>query len=116
MKVICKLCGREYEYNKSKRQGHRKTVCRSCNVIKFRHQRKIKAVEYKGGKCAICGYNRCMRALVFHHIDETKKDFGFSYKGVCRNWELVKKELDKCVLVCSNCHMEIHEGLINIPG
>lgn len=72
---------------------------------------KLKAVEYKGSKCINCGYNKCMRALVFHHIDPSQKDFGIS-ADTSRNWKKVVAELDKCVLLCHNCHAEVHEGLI----
>ena len=72
---------------------------------------KLMAIRYKGGKCEICGYDKCVGALEFHHKDPTTKDFGISSKGYTRSWELVKSELDKCVLVCANCHREIHEGL-----
>ena len=51
-------------------------------------------------------------ALEFHHLDPSQKDFGISSKGYTRSWDKVKEELDKCILVCSNCHREIHSGLI----
>lgn len=76
---------------------------------------KLKALTYKGGRCQCCNYDRCLSALEFHHTDPNEKDFGISAKGYTRSWETVKKELDKCVLVCSNCHREIHEGLIECP-
>jgi len=74
-----------------------------------RRRKKIKelAVAYKGGKCEICGYNRCIAALEFHHKDPTQKEFGIASKGYTRSWERVKAELDKCQLVCSNCHREL---------
>lgn len=64
-----------------------------------------------GGKCAICGYNRCLSALDLHHLNPEEKDFTISY-NTNRAWEEVNKEIQKCILVCSNCHREIHEGLI----
>lgn len=66
------------------------------------------AIEYKGGKCTICGYNNCNEALDFHHLDGGSKDFGISSKGYTRSWESVREELNKCILVCANCHREIH--------
>jgi len=72
------------------------------------------AVEYKGGKCESCGYNKCIDALDFHHVNEKEKEFGLSQSGLTRSWERTKKESDKCVLVCANCHREIHAGLLNI--
>lgn len=56
-----------------------------------------------------CGYNKCLAALEFHHPN-SDKDFGLSQKGITRSWEKVKLELDKCELVCCNCHKEIHWG------
>jgi len=66
------------------------------------------AIDYKGGKCAICGYNKCKQALEFHHLDQNGKDFGISAKGYSRSWNKVKQEIDKCMIVCANCHREIH--------
>ncbi|MFA6392033.1 MAG: HNH endonuclease, partial [Patescibacteria group bacterium] len=66
------------------------------------------AISFKGERCTICGYNRCKQALEFHHLFQAK-EFGISAKGYTRSWDKVKKELDKCVLVCANCHREIHQ-------
>lgn len=73
------------------------------------------AREYKGDKCAICGYSRCEDALDFHHIDPSKKDFGLSLKGLTRSWEKIKIEIEKCVLLCANCHREVHAGITQLP-
>ena len=69
---------------------------------------KEQAIAYLGGKCERCGYNRCNAALDFHHKDPSQKDFGIAAKGHTRSWDAIKKELDKCELVCSNCHREIN--------
>ena len=66
------------------------------------------AIEYKGGKCEKCGYSRCMEALEFHHCDPTQKDFSISSKGYTRSWDKVRSELDKCMMLCANCHREFH--------
>lgn len=66
------------------------------------------AVTYKGGKCERCGYDRCIDALEFHHIDPVQKDFTISAKGYTRSWNKVKAELDKCIMLCANCHRELH--------
>jgi len=66
------------------------------------------AIEYKGGECSICNYNRCIDALEFHHNSSSGKDFSISDKGYTRSWNRVKEELDKCVILCANCHREIH--------
>ena len=81
-------------------------------VDKRRKKIKILAIAYKGGKCQFCGYNRCAGALEFHHLDPKLKDFGLGANGLTRSWKRTQKELDKCVLICSNCHKEIHAGLL----
>lgn len=81
-------------------------------VSKRRKRIKEMAIDYKGGKCIFCGYNRSHSALDFHHIDAASKEFGVSLDGLTRSWERTKKELDKCVLVCANCHREIHAGIL----
>ena len=70
---------------------------------------RARAADYLGGKCRICGYDKCLSALEFHHIDPLEKDFAISDK--LTSWEAIRAELDKCVLVCANCHREIHEGM-----
>lgn len=87
---------------------------RRRNVVYVQNRRrKIKemSVEYKGGKCEKCGYNKCNRALEFHHLNPTDKKFSISHKGYTRSWSKVKKELDKCIMVCANCHAEIHNEI-----
>lgn len=81
-------------------------------VKTFRQKLKEKAIEYKGGCCEKCGYDRCNSALEFHHLDPNEKDFGIGSYSVL-SWEKIKPELDKCVMVCANCHREIHEELNN---
>ena len=81
-----------------------------------KRRRKIKemAVEYKGGECNICGYKRFLGALEFHHLDSKNKDFGLAESGLTRSWERTKAELDKCILICSNCHKEVHGKLLDL--
>ena len=82
------------------------------NVTSWRHRTKQKLVEYKGGKCQVCGYNKCITCLDFHHTDPTEKEMKIS--GSTKSFEKQKKEVDKCVLVCHNCHGEIHAGMVKI--
>ncbi len=77
-------------------------------VHKRRRKVRQMAVAYKGGHCQRCGYDRCIDALEFHHSDSSKKDFSISEKGYTRSWDKVKEELDKCTLLCANCHREVH--------
>lgn len=81
-------------------------------VADRRRRLRQKAVEYGGGECQLCGYKKCINALSFHHKDPTQKDFGLSARGLTRSWEKMKPEIDKCILVCANCHAEMHAGLI----
>lgn len=74
----------------------------------YRRGIKAQAVKYKGGRCEICGYDKCMDALDFHHLSPKEKDFNIS--GGTKSFESIKPELDKCILVCANCHREIHAG------
>jgi len=80
-------------------------------VQKRRRIVRDKAIDYKGGHCQVCGYSNCREALEFHHLDAHWKDFGISDRGYTRSWTRIVKELDKCVLLCANCHREVHSGL-----
>lgn len=84
--------------------------CKKCLSVytKEKWQRlKTDAVLYKGGVCEICGYNKCLAALEFHHINMEEKEFTIS-KVRTLSVDKIKHELDKCMLLCSNCHREIH--------
>ena len=86
------------------------------NAVQKRRQniRKM-ALEHKGNKCFICGYNKSIKALEFHHLDPKLKDFGISSKGYTRSFKKIRNEIEKCVLLCSNCHREVHEGITQLP-
>jgi len=107
----CKHHGQAKYVLEPSRNAYRCTKCRSDAVQRRRDKLKIMAIEYMGGKCCKCGYDKCVAALEFHHMDESQKEFGIAYKGYTRSWEKVRVELDKCMLVCSNCHREIHYKL-----
>ena len=79
------------------------------HVVSWRQRTKKKLVEYKGGKCQLCGYNKCIRSLIFHHRDPNEKDFGITGKTI--SFDKLKIEVDKCDLLCANCHGEEHEKL-----
>ncbi len=84
-------------------------------VKKRRKKLREMARDYKGGKCQLCGYKKCSRALSFHHLDPKKKDFGVSSRGLTRSWIKLQEEIDKCILLCANCHMEVHDGITQLP-
>lgn len=104
----------EYFYVKSKATGKRQSYCKQCNhqnTLDRQREFKNKIVEYMGGKCARCGYNKCNAALQFHHLDPTEKDFNLSkvrHTSWKNNSEKIKTELDKCIMLCANCHFEEH--------
>lgn len=82
-------------------------ICQNQRVIGRQRERKQRCVEYKGGKCELCGYNKCIAALVFHHKEAKDKEFGIAEMKRAFN-DATKQELDKCALLCSNCHAETH--------
>ena len=85
--------------------------CASGAVTTYRRSVKRRLVEEAGGSCRLCGYDRCIAALEFHHIDPSTKRFSLSLKGVARAFETVREEAAKCVLLCSNCHSEVETGV-----
>ena len=85
-------------------------------VRKRRQKIRRMAIAAKGGICEKCGYDRYLEALEFHHLDDSNKNFGLSEKGYARFWKKVKKELEKCVLLCANCHREIHADIAAPDG
>jgi hypothetical protein len=85
-------------------------------VKRWRKNTKTKMVEAMGGACQCCGYNACTEALAFHHIDPTVKDMGFGdTRANPKKWEKIVEELRKCILVCHNCHSEIHARIRKLP-
>jgi len=85
-------------------------------VTKRRKKVREMAVDRLGGRCQICGYSKCTNALDFHHKDEKNKVFGISDKGYTRSWEAISKEVDKCHLLCANCHREVHAGITQLAS
>ena len=87
--------------------------CRSERVIAWRRRTKLTLVAEVGGACQVCGYDRCAGALHFHHVDPATKEFALSRGGVTRSIAEARREAEKCVLLCSNCHAEVEMGLIS---
>lgn len=84
-------------------------VCTNEQTTERQKEFKLKCVEYKGGKCQMCGYEKCVAALEFHHTNPSEKDFNISHLKSYTFNEVVKKELDKCILLCACCHREEHD-------
>jgi len=117
-KRICSKCKEDKRLDEfySRRNGEGNSVyCKKCSNEESRERArrfKIKCVEYKGGKCEKCGYKKYIGALQFHHLDPSKKDFGLAAVKTHSFNDKIKLELDKCILVCANCHFEIHGSLV----
>lgn len=77
----------------------------------YRRRRKLNLIKVCGDKCNLCGYNKTIAALEFHHINPENKSYGIASMGTCHQLETDLKEVQKCILVCANCHREIHDGL-----
>jgi hypothetical protein len=91
--------------------------CKRCigEAVTRRLQRvKRELVEEAGGCCAICGYDRCIINLHFHHVDPAQKEFAMTV-AMGKSRATFRAEAKKCVLVCANCHGEIEAGLIESP-
>lgn len=101
----CDACRQKYQYDKRKQNGENPYLQQKERGI----NKKIKAVLSLGGKCTSCGYNKNLAALEFHHIDPSTKEFALDLR-VFSNLSDVKLniELEKCVLLCANCHREVH--------
>ncbi len=80
-------------------------------VTKRRQTLKVRAVKIMGGMCMLCGYKNHPGVFDFHHVDASTKLFGVSSGGFSRSWTSIYSEIQKCVLVCANCHREIELGL-----
>jgi len=105
----CNISKSRADFYKSTKSS---SYCKSCIVISNKKRQKNTkqlAVDYKGGKCTSCGYNKCNAALEFHHINPNTKDKDYFNlrRGLTND---LKSELDKCVLLCANCHREHHSS------
>ncbi|MEI8232900.1 MAG: HNH endonuclease signature motif containing protein [bacterium] len=93
-------------------QDRRDYLAKMTSVRRLRLKKKL--VESRGGQCQVCGYSRCLIALDFHHLDSTTKQFELSQRDLTRSWDKILVEAKKCILVCSNCHREIHAGMMQL--
>lgn len=90
---------------------------KSKNVQTWRVRTKNKIIDAFDGKCGLCGYSKCINALELHHVNPEEKEFSISDIGKknIRAWNVIAQELEKCVLLCANCHREVHADMVNIP-
>jgi hypothetical protein len=91
------------------------------NVARSKRRKKEFAVSQFGGECQLCGYNKCLGALDFYHIDRNSKEINPVHTIYNWSWDRAKIELEKCILLCANCHRELHYTekdveFLNIPN
>lgn len=88
----------------------------SEKVKNWRKRTKERIIKAMGGKCVCCGYDKCDAALALHHLDPNEKDFSLgSIRANIKSWSSIVSELRKCVLICHNCHAEVHYDSRKIP-
>lgn len=112
----CSLnCKTQYSYTKIRNKFKENT---GFSYQSFKGlKRKLEIFETRGSGCKICGYNKNLAALEFHHLDPKKKSFILDMRNLAnRSEDLIKKELTKCNMICANCHAEIHNPLLYIKG
>jgi transposase len=90
--------------------------CRMDHVSRRRRKVKLVLVAEAGGHCVLCGYDRCVAALHFHHVDPSSKRFHLSMQGVSRSLAAARAEMAKCVLLCANCHAEVESEASALPN
>lgn len=134
--LTCSDCEQDLPRDRFAKNGTGKTGkirynrrCKDCHKtyirVRFGHpstnspakcRRSLLITEAKMN-CVMCGYDRSKKALEFHHIIPETKEFAISNAlnrpGKYTD-EMVKKEIEKCVVLCSNCHRELHDGLISL--
>ncbi len=93
---------------------HRCERCRKERVVDRRRKIKALLVDEAGGSCSLCGYDRYIGALQFHHLDPDTKSFALGLRGVARSLERCREEARKCVLLCANCHAEVEAGIATV--
>ena len=94
---------------------YRCLACRQEYVTRRRRKVKLILIAEAGGRCAICGYDRCVGALQFHHRRREEKSFGLGDAGLARSLDAARAEARKCLLLCSNCHAEVEGGIASTP-
>ncbi len=92
-------------------------MSRQSQAVKdWRKRTKQRMIDSLGGKCMICGYDKCNSSLTFHHLDPTLKEISIS--RTCENpksWKKIVDELRKCICLCRNCHGEVHANITKLP-
>jgi hypothetical protein len=116
--ITCKICGNKLD---GKQTYYCSIKCKNRAHQSYQSQkergfnRKIEIIQSLGGKCSICGYKRNSAALTFHHKNPLEKEFKLDVRSLSnRTLSKIKNELKKCVLICHNCHAELHNPQHNL--
>ena len=109
----CLICGNTF--TPKNKNANQRTCCYNCmpdghQLTRGEFLAKIK--QQRGGQCQRCGYNKCLKALEFHHLDPYQKDFTISNDHFKLKEAI--EESKKCILICANCHRELHDNLWKI--
>lgn len=89
---------------------------RSKAVKKWRKNAKLRLIRAFGGRCCVCGYDKCAEVFEFHHLNPSEKEITWGQmRSNIKGWNLIIVEMRKCIMVCSNCHKEIHAGVTTVP-
>lgn len=99
---------------KHRRENKNRWRCIRCSTeyrMTTRTRNKERIVKVHGGKCQICGYDKYLGALDFHHVDPSTKDFHISKSPTNFSYARLAAEAEKCILLCSNCHREVEGGI-----
>ena len=107
---ICLICGKEFSPKTA--MANQRQCCYDCmpdGIQLTRGMFLAKIKQVRGGKCERCGYDKCLKALEFHHLDPSQKDFTISNDRFKLQEAVVESK--KCILICSNCHKELHDGM-----
>jgi predicted nucleic acid-binding Zn ribbon protein len=128
MKKSCIVCRKELDgqkqkfcSNKCKQKEHYHRLKNQTNTYHSQTmralKRKLKLVEMMGGFCSSCGYNKNVSALHFHHKDYKTKEFKLDMRVLSnRRWEAIIEEVNKCEILCANCHAEVHNPELSLEN
>jgi hypothetical protein len=116
----CKICGKPLTGKQTKFCS---STCKNRDLQSYEAQqkrgltRKLEIIKAAGGRCSLCGYHKNLAALVFHHTNPDGKDFKLDMRSLSnRKLEPILAEIDKCILVCANCHAELHNPHLNLDS
>jgi len=107
---VCKELRPLVAYGKqAQNRDGKKGTCKRCDQKRVATRTKTAKRKLKAGGCIICGYSKCLEALDFHHTEDNKSSNISKINSVAK----AKEEAKKCIVVCANCHREIHAGMVN---